>query len=169
MSDAPLSPSDYVNYSGALWILFVLFPSLTLLFGLPCHKVPISTTRTIQTSSVVFLFRLYGMPYTCSTNKMNGYFTPFSHGFLNLSFSLWIIRKWKLFIVRFYLFGFVVSALEKSNRTYKWQQVLFHTKYASDLVFKVIDLGPRCNQINAHEANLNHPFSLAFLLWVCLF
>jgi hypothetical protein len=62
-----------------------------------------------------------------------------------------------------------VSTLEKSNRTYKWEQAFFHTKYASDLVFKVFDLGPRCNQINAHEPNLNHPFSLAFPLWVCLF
>lgn len=41
-------PSDYVNYRGALWILFVSFPSLTLLFGLPCPGVPISTAGVLS-------------------------------------------------------------------------------------------------------------------------
>jgi len=49
------------------------------------------------------------------------------------------------------------KAMEHANG----QQLFFYARYAGDLVFKVLDLGPRCHRMNARytcfrkEANLN--------------
>jgi hypothetical protein len=52
-------------------------------------------------------------------------------------------------------------ALEKAMEHANGQQLFFYARYAGDLVFKVLDLGPRCHRMNARytcfrkEANLN--------------